>query len=439
MVNRMRAGAAVAALLVLFGCSAGPAWAHARPERAVPADRSVVARPPSAVRVFFDEPVRPLPGTEAVRNDGGSILAGRAHLAPGNSRELVIPLRAGLLRGDYSVRWRIVSDDGRVIEGLLAFAVGAGSGLPEQALRLHAEHPGPLYLLARLFFYLGALVAFGAVAFRALAWRPALRACSLEHDERNAVAQRSRRSFELILGTALAIAVAGSSLVLALTPDAFMTRFGRAGALGLGIAAAGVVSILLARRWPRLLHAGSAAALVLPAIPAFSGHALDPGRPQPLSVVADLAHLAAAGVWLGGLLQLAFAVPWSSARLDPAPRGRVYAAVTERFSTLALASVATLGASGIARVPFELSAAHQLWTTGYGRALLAKTAMFSALLALGWVNRQRLVPSLLAAAQRNPGGVGAFARLRRSMLAEIALLAVLVAVVSLLTALRPGR
>ena len=41
------------------------------------------------------------------------------------ARTLVVPLRRGLADGDYSVRWSIVSDDGHLESGVLAFAVGA--------------------------------------------------------------------------------------------------------------------------------------------------------------------------------------------------------------------------------------------------------------------------------------------------------------------------
>ncbi len=68
---------------------------------------------------------------------------------------------------------------------------------------------------------------------------------------------------------------------------------------------------------------------------------------------------------------------------------------------------------------------HQLWSTSYGRALIAKTALFIPLVALGWLNRTLLL--------------GMFARLRRSVLVELTVCVGIVIAVAVLTELRPGR
>jgi methionine-rich copper-binding protein CopC len=100
------------------------AWAHATLVRTDPANGSVLARPPVAVRVVFDDTVQVGPGVEAIRNGGGSVLVGRPRVNSG--RTLVVPVRRGLAEGAYSVRWSIISDDGHLESGVLAFAVGAG-------------------------------------------------------------------------------------------------------------------------------------------------------------------------------------------------------------------------------------------------------------------------------------------------------------------------
>src|SRR5262249_5712208 len=77
----------------------------------------------------------------------------------------------------------------------------------------------------------------------------------------------------------------------------------------------------------------------------------------------------------------------------------------------------------------ELSAVGQIWGTSYGRLLIAKTALFGALIIVGWANRYRLVPAFTRSASR----------LRRNLGAEIVLLVGLIAVVAVLTQSRPGR
>ena len=96
-----------------------------------------------------------------------------------------------------------------------------------------------------------------------------------------------------------------------------------------------------------------------------------------------------------------------------------------RFSTLALAAVVAVGLTGVVRALSELSAVSQLWTTGYGRAILAKTAIFALLLGLGAVSR--------ASIRARTGGLRNVVRL------ELALALALVVAVAILTSLRPGR
>src|SRR5262249_5492578 len=107
------------------------------------------------------------------------------------------------------------------------------------------------------------------------------------------------------------------------------------------------------------------------------------------------------------------------------------AAVVRRVSAAALASVAALGATGVIRAYYELDAVHELWTTGYGQALLVKTGLLACLVGLGWINRTPLVRLIRRG--------GAFVRLRRNVTAELVLLAGPVGAVAVLVQLPPGK
>jgi copper transport protein len=359
----------------------------------------VLAHPPRQARVVFDDTVRVAGGNEVVENaTQSSVTSGEA---TARGRVLTIPLRPNLRRGAYSVRWSIVSDDGHHEEGVFAFAVGAGSPTPRSVLGAAV----PLTwggIVLRTLYYLGILAGGGAVIFGLGARRP------LGAALRGPLAQ-------LLFFSLVSTFVGGSGLQHGAPPG---TRFDLVLKVVLGVSLAGGAAAALTPRVPQLFPLAEGAALALLAAPTLAGHSLDPDQPRALSVVADLAHLTSASVWLGGLLALVWVLPRA------APDERERRAVVHRFSSVALAAVVVLGATGIARALTELSAVSQLWSTSYGRALLVKTAIFVPLLGVGWLNRTRLLD--------------VFDRLRRSVSVELVALVGIVVAVAILTELRPG-
>lgn len=393
----MKRAAALFALLALAAPSA--AAAHATLVRTSPANGAVLTHAPRSVRVFFDDTVRAGKHNAAVANrTGASVLAGKPRAA---GRVLTIPLRRGLAQADYSVRWSIVSDDGHPEEGVLAFAVGAGSAAPESILDAAAPL-GWFDVVLRTLYYAGVLAGGGAVAFALLAW-PIL-------------GERLRRPLAHLFFLALLSLFLGASGIVHGAISG--TRYDLVLKVALVVSVLGAAAAALAPLYRRLLPVCGACSVGLVAAPTLAGHALDANQPRWLSVPVDLAHSGAAAVWLGGLAGLAFVLPRVAATDDERSR------IAKRFSSVALIAVGLLAVTGLGRAVTELSAVSQVWSTSYGRALIIKTALFLPLLGVGWVNRSRLL--------------GSFARLRRSVLLEIAVLTGVVIVVAILTQLRPG-
>jgi len=371
------------------------AHAHARLVRSRPAGGAVLARAPAAVQLLFDDDVSVGPGNEVVRNGGGPALAGRP---TADGRLLVLPLRAGLADGDYSVRWSVISNDGHIVQGVFAFAIGRGRAAPQSSLRPVSRSRAP-DTLERWLFLLGVLAAGGAAVFRYAAFGPEARGQALRAGSRVTAA---------VLAASFAACIAGA-VPLSRAANGSATRFGLVLELAAALAATGAVLALGALKVPGLLPAAALAAIALLPLPSLSGHALDPGQPF-YAPVADVLHVAAAAIWLGGLIALAAVL-----RFVPGGASR---RAGERFSTIALAAVLVVAATGFVRALTELSSVDQLWTTTYGRALLAKGALLAVLVVLGYANRRRL---------RRP-----------VVLAEIAVLSVLLVAVGVLTGSRPG-
>ena len=396
----MKRAVAVALLALIALTLPAGAAAHATLIATTPANGAVLAKAPRAVRVEFDDTIHVAPGNEAVSNvTSGSVLGGAPTV---HGHELTLPLRASLQDGDYSVRWSIVSDDGHREEGVIAFAVGAGSPSPHSVLGAGATLTWNDIVL-RTLFYFGLLAGAGAAVFGL--------------STRGLLGEALRKPLaQLLFFSLLLVFLGGSGIVHSAPPG---TRYALVLKVALTIALAGGAAAALAPTVRMLLPVAGTASLLLLFAPTLSGHALDRNQPRLLSVAADFAHLAAAAVWLGGLLSLIYVVPRAT---DDEPT-RV--AVARRFSTVALTAVLVIGVTGVTRALTELSAVHQIWSTSYGRALIAKTVLFIPLLGLGWLNRTLLL--------------GVFARLRRSVLVEITLLTGIVVAVAVLTELRPGR
>lgn len=413
-LTRSRRTLAAAAAVLAAAAAAPSAWAHARVVSTTPGDGAVLASPPQDVTIRFDDTVRVLGGTTVVGNsDKRAVTAGKPSAS---GRIVTIPLRK-LHDGDYTVRWSVLSDDGHTVDGVFAFAVGAGRAPPTAALTAGSTNL-TRNVISRWFFFAGLLIAVGVPLFVPLAWWPALRAAGADPDERVLWPLAFAGFFVAFLGA--------SSLIPHHDPGT--TRFGLAYEVGGIVAVLGATLSAVAFVDRRLGRGVFVCALALLPIPCVAGHALDRGQwPRPLNVAADILHVGAAAVWIGGLLALAIGLPRAARKLSPEQRAGFTATLVPRLSAIALVSVAVIAATGLIRALSELTAVSQLWSSGYGRALLVKTGLLALLVLLGWINRSRLLPRLRLEA------------LRRNVTAELVVLAGLVIAVAFLTDLAPGR
>jgi putative copper resistance protein D len=140
---------------------------------------------------------------------------------------------------------------------------------------------------------------------------------------------------------------------------------------------------------------------------------------------AELIHLAGAAVWFGGLPALLAVLRQGT----PATIGRAL----RRFSAASVVAVIGIAAGGAAQGWFLVGSVAGLSGTGYGRAVLLKTALFAAVLALAAVNRLVLMPRLDGA-----GAAATRARLHGSVAIEAALGLAIVLTAGWLAGLAPG-
>jgi copper transport protein len=335
------------------------------------------------------------------------------------------------------------------------------------------------FATARGLGYLAMALAIGAIVFLLVVWRPALARTAGAGGEWGRMSERfARRARATALGaallgfvaTGLAIVLegataAGISFWAALDPEVIDgvsgTRVVQAWSarLAIWLVFAALVSVTLRpSRMPVLRRAalgadGTAldtgpspaqllalfAAMVALAITApLAGHAAS-HSPRGLVVASDTLHVLCMCTWLGGLVLLLLALALAARALLAEERAPLLATVVGRFSRMAMFAVTLLLVSGIVNSVVLVASFDALVETAYGRLVLAKIALFGALISLGAFNQRRLLPQLRALAARGePPGRAATTVLRRSVALEVAFAFVVLGVTSVLVATQPA-
>ena len=217
------------------------------------------------------------------------------------------------------------------------------------------------------------------------------------------------------------------------------TDFGRVWSVRLVMAAI-LIAVGLAvwrRPAPGLRRLGLLLAGGLVATVALTGHAaVEEGASGVLHRLADAAHLVAAAVWLGVLPPLLFLLHQGAAASVEDPE--LAAARLRAFHSIGLGSVLVLVFSGLVNSWFLVGSFERLVTTTYGAVLLAKLALFAAMIGLAADNRLRLAPALTRDLAQGSDAGGALARLRSHIRGELMLGMLVLFAVAVLGAISPA-
>jgi copper transport protein len=413
-------GAAMMGLAALLLAVALPGVASAHVSegllRSDPVAGTSLGTSPTAVVLSFSE--RPEPSLSEIRvldSEGGAQQEGSPEPVGGDPLSLVVSVPP-LARGSYTVTWRVVSAvDGHATAGSFGFGVGAPPGGAVAAGPSANDDAGTsgLELLARWALIVGLVALLGAAVAGVGRFGG-----SAGTDLTLAAAGWLLSAVGLILLAVAQRRTAGSSLGELLDTSVGDALVWRAVAIG----AAGA-ALLLAWRAPRIRRAAllGAAIAVLAAIVVHvdAGHAGAGPWSTAVTVAAQVAHFAAAGVWFGGLAALLLG-------LRGAPRA-ARAAAMRRFAAVAAAALIVVVATGTLRAVDELTAWGELTSSGYGRAILLKLALFAAIAGLAVRNRRRTASAPTA----DPGPP------RRASGAELGLAVGAIAVAGVLGTLAP--
>ncbi|VVN42122.1 Copper resistance protein D [Pseudomonas fluorescens] len=194
-----------------------------------------------------------------------------------------------------------------------------------------------------------------------------------------------------------------------------------------------MIALIVVLIRPGAWLASVAGAIALASL-AWSGHgAMDEGTLRFWHFLSDILHLLAAGAWLGAMLAL---VLMARGPLDDA-RIRSLAFAVRRFEWIGAAIVLMLSITGVVNYLFIVGPRLDEVLLGtYGVLLTIKVLLFAGMLVLAALNRFHLGPAL-AQALRNGHYVIAANALKRSVVVELAIALLIVALVAWLGTLSP--
>ena len=112
-----------AAMAMAMCVPVAPALAHSMLVKAEPPRRAVLAKTPTQVRLWFNEEIEGDYASLVVLDaEKHSVTEIKPQLAPDDRKSIVLPLPE-LTPGKYSVKFRVLSVDGHVVESSFDFTV----------------------------------------------------------------------------------------------------------------------------------------------------------------------------------------------------------------------------------------------------------------------------------------------------------------------------
>lgn len=137
----------------------------------------------------------------------------------------------------------------------------------------------------------------------------------------------------------------------------------------------------------------------------FDGHTVTAGLWW-ITGVVDLVHVGAAAVWSGGLVMLVHVV-WLRHRSNRDSRALQLAV---RFSVVAAGALVVAGAAGVVLAAIILDDVSELWTTPWGRSLIAKVTVVATAAGAGFYNHKVLIPRMMSRPANDPAMDAEFRR-----------------------------
>ena len=139
--------------------------------------------------------------------------------------------------------------------------------------------------------------------------------------------------------------------------------------------------IVLRPAWAGVLMAIALLALIPMAL---AGHTAQSGD-HDYATDSMLFHLGGVTLWVGGLIAFLGLARQRARRLD---------VIARRYSTMALVAFIAVAVSGVINAWIRIPYLSDLWTTDYGRLVVAKSVLLVVLGTIGYLHRRRTLPAI---------------------------------------------
>ena len=388
--------------------------AHGYVLRAIPADRSVLERPPTRLQYWFSEDLEPRFSEIRLRDQAGRIIASGG-VDERNQALLALPVPPNLPDGAYIVELRpAFASDGHVIVESRVFFIGDEVG--GVSGRAADDRAIPLEALWRAALNLANFLVFGASALYVMVLLPAW---GSEQHAGGGLPGRVMRRLRNCLIAGITLAFAASIIALMQQSMVFFntsadqvfrqnlwqvvligSRFGDVwtfrfvllvfSAVLLGVAEyyRPLMPQLAAGIWRGLPWLGA----LFIGLTMVTSHAAGSTLLPWLAIAVDWLHALAVAFWLGGTLVLALLLPVALSPYPQDERDQARIAVLRRFSALVTPLVALIIVSGLYNALNFIITPADIGTS-YGRTLALKLLLTMPVLIIGGLPTYRPAPA----------------------------------------------
>jgi copper transport protein len=418
-VRPLRQGSGVCLLLagwLLLMCA--PAQAHALLRSSQPAAGAQLNVAPSKIVLDFTEtPDLAVSSVQLLDPSGSTVATGKPQSVPGKPSELQVSV-GQLSKGVYTLAWRAVSKvDGHVTAGSFAFGVGeaATSAARSTTKTPTTPSPAPVSVVGRWALYWGIALLLAAAVTKRTVFHRIVRPI----DKGLAVAWllAAVGITLMVLSARSTIGVGLSQLLKSSTGRNLAEQAG-----GVALCGLAVVLVVMGQRVAGYLLAGIGALAVM-WFHAVGSHA--ELHMTWFNVPVQFVHIAAVGIWVGGLVWLLIALRTAG----PAER----TSDVRRFSFLAGITLGVVAVTGTARALDEIGGLEK-WkdslSTSFGVALIIKIGLFIVLVGLAARNRYVNVPAF-------GSDNGRSSHLSKTVVAEVVLAILILGMTAVLSQLPP--